>query len=232
METVTLSAKVRESFGTPASNKLREEGRVPAVIYGDNESIHISLDYKELKPLVYTPKFKAAEIQLNGNTHKCIIKELQFHPQSDDILHIDFMELIDGRTIRTQIPILLHGQPEGVKEGGKLYQKIRKAKIKANAENLIDKLELDVSYLEFGQSIRIRDIEDIEGVEIMNSPGIPIASVEVPRVLRRLAEEEAALEEAEELEGEEGEEGAPEGEGTPEGEGGGGEESSSEGEES
>lgn len=221
MEAVNITANERTRIGSAAAKVVRSEGKVPAVIYSDGDAIHISVDPKDIKPLVYTPKFKVAQIEAKGSNYKCILKDVQFHPQTDEILHVDFQQLIDGVSIKVQVPVELNGIAEGVKGGGKLYQKLRKVKIKTTAENLIDKVSLDVSHLLLGDSVRIRDIADLDGVQIMNASGIPIASVETPRALRSIQAEEAELEEGEE--GEEGE--GVEGEGgegeSSEGEGGG-----------
>lgn len=212
MEAVSLNATLRNNYGKGANKQLRKEGRIPGIVCSTDETVHITLNPKDLKPLVYTPKFRVANINLDGKDYKCIVKDVQFHPQTDEILHIDFLTLEDGRVVKVNIPIQLTGQASGVKTGGKLYQKVRKAKIKAASENLIDKLELDVTKLELGQSIRIRDIVSIDGIQIMNAPGTPVASVEIPRALRSAKDAAAAagVEEDEEGEEGEGEEGAGE----------------------
>lgn len=211
MEAVSINANGRDNFGTAASKQIRKQGLVPAVIYQTGDAKHITVNPKDLKTLIYTPKFKVAEINIDGNVTRCIIKDIQFHPQSDEILHVDFQQLIDGTVIKVQIPIELTGQAAGVKTGGKLYQKLRRVKIKTLSELLVDKVQLDVSKLELGQSIRVRDIEAIDGIEIMNASGIPIASVEIPRALRSAQGAAAAAGEDEDDEtSEEGEGGGDE----------------------
>ena len=209
MEVVAIKAQAREQLGKVGAKSVRKEGLIPGVINSISGNTHFSVAKMDVRPLIYTPKFKVAEISVDGKVQKCFVKEVQFHPQTDEIVHIDLQALEDGRMINVQVPIELVGKAPGVAIGGKLYQKMRKAKIKTLSENLIDKLVLDVSSLELGDSIRIKDIEGIEGIQIMNQPGIPVASVETPRALRSAQDAAAGEEEgAEGAEGAEGEEGA------------------------
>ena len=187
MEIVAVKGQVRTDVGKKASKAVRKEGRVPCVIYGTQDTLHFSIDPKEVKPLVYTPAFKLAEVELDGATHKCIIKDIQFHPVSDEIVHIDFLALTDGHKVKVEIPVGFQGVSPGMKLGGKLQQNLRRVKVKTTPENLVDQLVLDVSHLELGQSVRVRDIQVGEGIEIMSPAGTPIATVEIPRALRSAA---------------------------------------------
>lgn len=192
MEVVAIKAESRDNLGKTGSKQVRKEGLVPGVIYSTEGNTHFSVPTLSLRPLVYTPQFKVAEIEVDGKSHKCILKDVQFHPQTDEIVHVDMMALEDGRTIKVEVPLRLEGVAPGVATGGKLYQKMRKAKIKTLTENLVDHLTLDISGLELGDSIRVRDIKEVDGVKVMNSPGIPVASVEIPRALRSAQSAEAA----------------------------------------
>ena len=199
MESVSIKGQVRESVGKKAAKAVKREGLVPCVIYGGDQVIHFTADSKDFKALIYTASFKLAEIEVAGKTHKCIVKDLQFHPVTDDLQHIDFLELVPGKDIKVAIPVRFRGQAPGVKLGGKLTPKLRRVKIKTKPEHLVDELFADVSGLDLGQSIRVRDIEVSEGMEVMSAMGTPIASIEVPRALRSAAaaagkEEEAAAE--------------------------------------
>lgn len=198
MEIVAVKGQVRTDVGKKASKAVRNAGRVPCVIYGTQETVHFSIDPKEVKPLIYTPAFKLAEVEVDGNTHKCIIKDIQFHPVSDEIVHIDFLALTDGRKVKVEVPVGFQGVSPGMKLGGKLQQNLRRVKIKTTPEHLVDQLVLDVSHLELGQSVRVRDLQVSEGIEIMSPAGTPIATVEIPRALRsatsaaeKLGEEES-----------------------------------------
>lgn len=197
MEIVAVKGQVRTDVGKKATKAVRKEGRVPCVIYGSQDTLHFSIDPKEVKPLVYTPAFKLAEVEIDGTAYKCIIKDIQFHPVSDEIVHIDFLSLTDGHKVKVEIPVGFQGISPGMKLGGKLQQNLRRVKVKTTPENLVDQLVLDVSHLELGQSVRVRDIQVGEGIEIMSPAGTPIATVEIPRALR------SATSAAEKVEGEE-----------------------------
>jgi len=200
MDSVAITGTARTVLG----KTVRNEGQIPCNIYGGEENVHFSAPVNAFKSLIYTPDFKLAEITVGGKTHKAIVKEIQSHPVTDNILHIDFVELMADKSVKAEIPIRVIGQSEGAKLGGAVIQKMRRLKVKATPDKLIDFIEVDVTPLELGQSIRVRDMEAIEGVEVLNSLGDPIASIEIPRALRSAQSEE-----------EEGEEGTTE-EGTTE----------------
>lgn len=191
MEVVALQGQERSSAGKASAKLDRKAGLVPAVIYGTEGNVHLTLKPFDLRPLIYTPQFKLAEVNVGGAGYKCIVKDVQFHPVTDEIQHIDFLKLEDGRAVKVEVPVKFVGSAPGVKTGGKLIKKLRKVKIKTNAENLVASMDLDVNSLELGQSIRVRDIEAVEGVQIMNAPGTPVASVEIPRALRSAKDAEA-----------------------------------------
>lgn len=205
MNSVAITGTARTVLGKKATKAVRKEGLIPCNIYGGKGNVHFSAPAKAFKSLIYTPDFKLAEITVGSNTHTAIIKEIQSHPVTDNILHIDFVELVDGKSIKAQIPIRLTGTAEGAKMGGVVIQKLRRAKVKTTPEKLVDAIELDISSLDLGDSARVRDIIEIEGVEILNYSGSPIASVEVPRSLRS---EQSDEEEGEGGTTEEGAEGA------------------------
>jgi large subunit ribosomal protein L25 len=183
METIAIQGNVRQELGKKATKALRREALVPCELYGGNENIHFSASKRDLKDIIYTPNFYKAGIQVDGKTYEAIIKHIQFHPVTDEVLHIDFQELVAGTVLRTEVPVRPVGVAAGVKVGGKLLVNVRKLKVKTTPENLIDKIEIDVSKLRLGQSFKVRDIKDT-GMEIINAKSIPIAAVEIPRSLR------------------------------------------------
>lgn len=184
MEIVAVSGKLRSEVGKKASAQIRREGGIPCVMYDAEQVVHFSAEFKDVKKLIYTPKFKLAEVEIDGKQYKCILKDYQMHPVTDEVTHIDFLHLVEGNPVKIEVPIQFAGTSPGVKSGGKLQRLVRRVKIKAYPNYIIDKVILDISSLKLGQSIRIRDIEPIEGVEIMTSPGVPVAIVEVPRAMR------------------------------------------------
>ena len=187
MENVAINGKARTEFGKKGSKAMRREGYVPSVLYGGEEVIHFGVTPRSVKELVYTPDFKVAQVSVDGKTYSAILKDIQFHPLSDELLHLDFLELVPEKQVKVAVPVKFVGAAPGLKVGGKLMQALRRIKIKTTPEHLVDTLELDISKLELGQSIRVRDIKTPEGIEITSAPGTPVASIEVPRALRSAA---------------------------------------------
>lgn len=188
MESVQVSGQLRTNVGKKAAKATRRDGVVPAVLYGlGGNPVHFTVKALDLRSLIYSPDFKLAELTVGGKTYKAIIKDHQFHPVTDELRHVDFLALEDGRTVKVQVPVRFEGTSPGVRGGGKLQVAVRRVKIKTTPENMIDHVMLDISKLEMGGAIRVRDIQVNDGVEIMNPGGQPIASVEVPRALRSAA---------------------------------------------
>ena len=187
MEVIAISGQTRTGVGKKASRLDRKNEQIPCVLYGGEAPIHFTTTFSQVKTLIYTPDFKLAEVEIEGNTYKCFVKDVQWHPLSDAIIHIDFLQLIDGKTVKVEVPVRFKGSSPGVKVGGKLIQNLRRILIKTKPEYLVNEVFLDVSSLELGHSIRVRDIEAVEGVEVMNPPATPVAGVEIPRALRSAA---------------------------------------------
>jgi len=184
MQIVNVEAQERNSFGKSSNKLIRKEGLIPAVIYSKEGVKHCSVTNADVKHLVYTADFKLAEIAIDGNKAKCTLQDIQFHPVTDNIIHMDFLELIDGHNVKVDVPVKFKGVSPGVKGGGKLMPSLRKVKIKCTPENIVPELFLDISNLELGYSVRVKDIELPEGIEIMNNGATPVASVEIPRALK------------------------------------------------
>jgi len=200
MEVLTLNAIPRKDLGKAATKAVRNADLVPCVLYGGNENLHFTVVPLDLRELIYSPEFKVVEINLEGETHRCIIKSAQFHPVTDKVLHIDFLRLIDNHKVKVDIPISFEGIAVGIKEGGKLIKKMRKVSIKTVPAHLIDKIVLNTTRMKLGESLRIKDLQVSEGIEILNNSNIPIATIEIPRALRG---GDAATAEGETAEGEE-----------------------------
>lgn len=191
METVALTAKVRTETGKKAAKALRNAGLVPANLYGGKETTNLALDYSSLRPLIYTPAFKLAEIELNGKKTKAIVKEVQFDPVKDLIVHVDLQELIDDVKVKVEVPLKLSGVPAGVSMGGKLEQTVRKLKVSALPKHLPSTVTVEVGDLDFGQVKRVRDIQ-VEGVTFLHSPATPVARLSASRASKEAAAAAAA----------------------------------------
>jgi large subunit ribosomal protein L25 len=188
MKSVKIEGKSRSDYGKKATRQIRSEGEVPAVIYGGNETIHFSAPVMAFRSLVYTPDFQLAEISVNGKTHRCIMKDLQFDVVTDELNHIDFLELVEDRKVVATLPLKFVGQSEGVKAGGRLEVKIKSLKVRTLPKYLKEAIEVNIDNLQLHGNLRVEDVP-VENMEVMNSPRIPVASVVTTRALRT---EEAA----------------------------------------
>ncbi|MEY3422819.1 MAG: hypothetical protein RIR48_3148 [Bacteroidota bacterium] len=191
MTTIEIKGTTRSDFGKKGSKNDRSNGLVPAVMYGGNETIHFTVTPASVKHLVYTPDFKIADIDVDGKNYRGILKSVQFHPVTEQLLHIDFLRLVEKTPIKVEVPLRFKGSSPGVKLGGKLIQQIRKIKIKTTPEFLVDELKADISKLDLGQALRVREVTVPQGVEILNNGATPVALIEIPRALKAAAAAEA-----------------------------------------
>jgi len=189
MKSVKIEGKKRSELGKKATRQLRSEGLVPAVIYGGKETIHFTAPAMSLRTLVYTPDFQLANITIDGKDYKTIMKDLQFDVVTDELSHIDFLELVEDRKINATMPIKFHGQPQGVKDGGRLELKIKSLHVRTYPKYLAEHIDVNIDNLQLHGNIRVEDVK-VDNIEILNSPRIPIASVVTTRALRQ--EETAA----------------------------------------
>ena len=173
------------------SKQLRREGQVPCVVYGGGDNISFSVDAKDLKPLIYTPNSFIVEFDIDGKKEKAVLRETQFHPVKDEVLHVDFYRVIAGKPIAIDVPVKLEGIAEGVKQGGKLSLSKRKLRVLALEENLPDELKIDVSGLELGKSIFVNDIH-IDGLQILTPGTTAVCAVRMTRAARGAAAAAAA----------------------------------------
>ena len=184
MKTITIEGQIRTGFGKAATRQLRSEEKVPAVIYGGAKEINFSAPASAFKNIVYTPDFMLADIQVDGASYKCVLKDIQFDKVSDQLIHVDFLELVADKKVTVTIPLKFIGVPAGVKEGGKLVVKMKSLKVKTLPEYLPEHIEMDISDLKLDENIRVQDVK-AANLEILNSPRIPIASVTLTRQLKQ-----------------------------------------------
>lgn len=184
MKSVQIKAEVRSQIGKKDSVDLRRAGRVPAVIYGGNEVLHISVDEREVNTLLYTPEVLIAEIDLGGKTIKAVVQDAQFHVLSDATAHVDFMEIVDGKPLKVAIPVRTVGNSVGVRAGGKLKVIMRKLKVRGMAKDLPDFVDVDITDVNIGQTFRVKQV-NIEGVEFLDSKDNVICTVAATRASRQ-----------------------------------------------
>jgi large subunit ribosomal protein L25 len=188
MKTITIEGHLRTEHGKKAARQIRSQENVPGVIYGGAQEISFFAPARAFKPLVYTGEFQTAEVTVDGKKYRCILKDLQFDKVSDALMHVDLLELVDDKKVVATIPLKFTGTSIGVKGGGKLITKIKSLKVKALPKDLKEFIAVDISNLDLNGNIRVEDVKE-SGMEILNSPRIPIASVVLTRQLKQ---EEAA----------------------------------------
>ncbi len=190
MKTITIEGHLRTENGKKAARQLRSQGMVPGVIYGGSAEINFYAPASAFKQLVYTQDFQYADVNVNGNTYKCILKDLQFDKVSDALAHVDLMELVEDKKVVATIPLKFTGTSIGVREGGKLILKMKALKVKSFPKFLKESIEVDLTPLELNGNIRVQDVK-ADNYEVMNSPRIPIASVVMTRQLKQEESKEA-----------------------------------------
>jgi large subunit ribosomal protein L25 len=184
MNTITIEGQLRTEFGKAATRQLRSEEKVPGVIYGGAKEINFSAPATAFKNIVYTPEFMLAELNIEGTSYHCVLKDLQFNKVSDQLIHVDFLELVEDKKVTVTLPLKFKGVPAGVKAGGKLVTKIKSLKIKTLPKHLRENIEIDITHLELNDNLRVQDVK-AENMEVLNSPRIPIASVTLTRQLKQ-----------------------------------------------
>jgi large subunit ribosomal protein L25 len=190
MKSFAISGSPRENVGKRDAKELRYQGLVPAVLYGGATQTHFAVSAADLRTVVYTPVVHFIDIDVAGTKSQAIIKDLQFHPLTEQIIHVDFLLLDEKKPITIEIPVKLTGTSPGVKVGGKLVQKLRKLRVKALPKDHLDNIEVSINELEVGKSVRVGDIK-LDNLTITNAQEDTVVSVTTSRALRQ-AEQEAA----------------------------------------
>lgn len=180
MKSVSISAEKRVDLGKKEAKTLRAAGKVPCVIYGGESVQHVSASEIAFNNLVYTPNVYAVAIDIEGTVVKALIKDIQFHPVTDRIIHIDFIELIPGKEVNTEIPVMINGNAIGVRNGGKLRKTMRKLSVRSTPENLPDAITLDISEMKIGDKIYVRDL-DATNFDILTSGNAVVVAVKTAR---------------------------------------------------
>lgn len=191
MKTLELKASKREVFGKKESKKVRGAEMIPATISGNGETLHISINSKEVKPLIYTPNSYVVAFELDGQTIEGVMREVQFHPVKEEILHMDFYRVVPGKPVAIDVPVKLVGNSEGVKQGGKMILSKRKVKVSGLRENLPDELTVDVTELGLGKSFFVGDLK-LENLTVLTPATTAICAVKMTRAARGAAAAAAA----------------------------------------
>jgi len=192
MKSVSVSAVKRVDLGKKEAKLSRAAGNVPCVIYGGKTNQHFTVKENPLNNLVYTPNVYSVAIDIEGTIINALIKDVQFHPVTDRILHVDFIELVPGQEVNTKIPVVFNGNAIGVMNGGKLRKTLRKLSVRATPENLPDNVTLEISEMKIGEKIYVRDVE-ATNFDILTAASAVIVSVKTARGAEEEEEEEGAV---------------------------------------
>ena len=196
MKEFTLNGQMRETVGKKASRLLRKEGLVPCNIYGEHtedgkpKAMSFAIAMADLRKVIYTPHIYVLNLNIDGEERKAVIKELQFHPVKDTVLHVDFYEVNEEKPLTIGIPVKLNGLAQGVRDGGKLNLSIRKLNVTAPYKQIPEVLDIDVTGLELGKSIKVRDLS-FEGLELATPADVVVCSVKATRASRSAAAADA-----------------------------------------
>lgn len=203
MKQIQISGKKRETTGKKASKELRKEGMIPCNLYGeakvDGKPVAFSFvaPMSELRKLIYTPHIYLVELNIDGVNHAAIMKEIQFHPTTDAVLHIDFYEVNESKPIVMGVPVKHIGLAQGVRDGGRMNKSIRKINVRAPYAQIPETLDIDVTKLRIGKSIKVGDLS-FEGLELITSKDVVVCSIKNTRnaVASSESEEEGSEESA------------------------------------
>ena len=193
MKTIEIIGYKRANLGKQEAKQLRREANAPCVLYGGEAQIHFHTPMALLRDLVYTPNAHFVLLTIEGADYKCIMQDIQFHPVSEMILHVDFLQMFEDKPVKMKIPTQVVGKAPGVAKGGSLVTKLRNLSVLALPKEMPEQIEIDVAALDLGQMTRVRDIKP-GNFTILASTSIPVASVEIPRALRSAAGKEGEAE--------------------------------------
>lgn len=196
MKTVIVKGQKREGLGKKETKKLRSQEIVPAVLYGGKEVIHFAVPFSELRKLVYTPNVYLIDLDIDGQVHKALMQDIQWHSVEEEILHVDFLRIQDDKPIKIEVPVTVTGRAKGIQQGGKLSKNLRRLKVKALAKDLPDTINVDVTELSIGESIKVGEIE-AKNIELLDTKSNVVVAVSITRAAKSAGGSEVEGEEAE-----------------------------------
>jgi len=185
MRVFEINGTIREKVGKSETKKLRKQDFVPCEIYGGEENVHFYAHENDFRKLIYTHELFTVKINVGDKSYEGVMKDIQFHPVTDKILHIDFLQIFDDKPFKYKIPVELVGFAKGVQTGGKLYKEMRYLRVKGLLKDMPEVLKVNVDDLEIGKTIKVRDLK-IDKLEILDPPSNLVASVKVTRAAKSL----------------------------------------------
>jgi large subunit ribosomal protein L25 len=190
MKTIEISSSFRKELGKKSSKELRKANNVPCVLYGGKENVHFYSHENNFTKLIYTPDAHLVLLNIEGKSYKAVLKDIQYHPVSDKIIHIDFSEVSDDKPINIRIPIEVHGDSEGVKAGGKLKIRMRNILVRGFAHDIPEVLPVDISPLKIHESIKVGDLS-YDKIELIDPKKSMVLTIATSRVAQKSDETEA-----------------------------------------
>ena len=188
MKSITINGSQRESVGKKATKALRNAGKVPCVLYGGDKLVHFSAEEKSFKPLVFTPDVFTATIELNGTKYNAVLQDIQFHPVTESILHVDFYQIFEDKEVTMEIPVHLVGTAKGIMLGGALRHNLRKLRVKALPANLPDFIEANITRLEIGNKLYVTELKN-DNYSLLHPDNTVVAQVRMSRNAAKAAAE-------------------------------------------
>ncbi|HSO89387.1 MAG TPA: 50S ribosomal protein L25/general stress protein Ctc [Draconibacterium sp.] len=186
MKTLLVKGEKRNSLGKKDAKLLRSKELVPAVLYGAGEPIHFSVAFSEMRQLVYTPGVFLVDLDLDGTIYPAMMQDVQWHAVEEQILHVDFLKIEENKKIKIDVPVKVVGLAKGIKAGGKLKTNLRRLKVKALAKDLPDSIEINVTKLGIGQSIKVGDLS-LKNIEILDKKSNVVVAVTITRAAKSAA---------------------------------------------
>lgn len=192
MKSIFVSGSPRENVGKKDAKALRLKGLVPCVLYGGDEQIHFCANEKDFKPLLFTPETHTVELEISGKKYNAILQDVQYHAINDRLLHVDFLNVDESKPLVIAIPVTVSGVAPGVREGGKLVIKVRKMKVRALLSQLPDNINVDISKMEIGQSVKVEQLQaQNPNLALLDAPNVAVVSVTATRASRQAAQDDA-----------------------------------------
>ncbi len=189
MKTVSLSGSSRENVGKKDATLLRREGKIPSVLYGGKEQVHFHISENDAKKIIFTPNVYVVKLEVNGSKVNAIIKDVQLHSVTDRVIHIDFLEIMDGAAVKIKIPVKTTGFSIGVRNGGKLSQNFRSLLVEGKVADLPDTIEVDITAVKIGHKIRVSEM-NVPGLRFLDPAGAVVLGVAMSRGASMVEEEE------------------------------------------
>jgi large subunit ribosomal protein L25 len=200
MKTFEIKVSKRDDLGKKATKKLRDENNIVCVLYGGKENIHFYAHENEFKDVIYTPHVYIVSIDVDGEKHNAVLQDIQFHPVTDKVLHVDFVEVFDDKPVTIGVPVEIYGNSVGIRNGGKLRFNKRYLKVSGLSKDLPDELKVDITNINIGDTIKVKDLS-FDNITLLDPPSSLVAGVMTSRIaakgLVEGAEEEEGAETAE-----------------------------------